>query len=153
MEPAVKSLVHRTSVVTAGLGVILSPIPLLDELVLFPVYTVLSARIAKRHSLKWMQIPWRPILKSTTAGLVARGVVNVTVALLPGVSAVGSAVTAAALTEILGDYVDGACREPSAAKTLAVKDVIALLKRAVLDRKKSKTKQPTGEPVPVVSVA
>ena len=142
MDPSVKTLVHRTSVVTAGLGVVLSPIPLLDELVLFPVYTVLSARIAKRHKLAWKQIPWRPILKSTTAGLVARGVVNVTVALLPGVSAVGSAATAAALTEILGDYVDSTCRDPAAAKTLAVKDVIDMLKRAVLRKK----------PVPVVSV-
>ncbi len=145
MDASVKKLVHRTSFVTAGVGVVLSPIPLLDELVLFPVYTVLSARIAKRHNLKWKQIPWRPIMRSTTAGLVARGLVNVTVALLPGVSAVGSAATAAALTEILGDYVDTACREPETAKTLAVKDVIDLLKRAVMRKKKPAAE---AEPVP-----
>ena len=135
MEPEVRSLIHRSSVVCAGVGVVLSPIPLLDELALFPMYGVLSLRIARRHSLKWRQIPWRPILKSTTAGLVARGGVNLAVAFLPGVSAIGSAATAAALTEILGEYVDGACSDPAAARTLTVKQVFETLKKAVLKKK------------------
>lgn len=135
MEPGVRSLIHKTSVLAAGLGVVLSPIPLLDELALFPVYNVLSSRIAKHHALTWGQIPWRPILKSTTAGLVARAGVNITVALVPGVSAVGSAATAAALTEILGEYIDNACRDPAAAKTLKVREVFDMLKRLVLKKK------------------
>jgi uncharacterized protein (DUF697 family) len=138
MQDSVRKLIHRTTAWTAGVGVVLSPIPLLDELALFPMYNVLSYRIARRHSLKWGQMPWRPILRSTTAGLVARAAVNITVALLPGVSAVGSAATAAALTEILGTYIDAACADPAAASTLTVKDVFGLLKAQVLRKKQDK---------------
>jgi uncharacterized protein (DUF697 family) len=135
VKDEVRALIHKTSAWCAGVGVALSPIPLVDEIVLFPVYSVFSARIGKRHGVKWGQMPWRPILKSTTAGLVARGMVNVTVALIPGVSAVASGATAAALTEILGEYYDDACRDPSSAQTLTVRGVVDMLKRAVLKKK------------------
>ncbi len=144
----IKSLIHRTSAWCAGVGVALSPIPLLDELALFPMYNVLSWRIARRHKLKWKQIPWRPILNSTTAGLVARAGVNITFAVLPGVSAVGSAATAAALTEILGHYVDDACNDPVAAKTLTVRNVFDMLKSALLKKKGAAV-----EPTPAVIVS
>ncbi len=135
MKDDVRSLIHKTSAWCAGLGVALSPIPLVDEIALFPVYSVFSSRIGKRHGLAWGQLPWRPILKSTFAGLVARGAVNVTMAFIPGVSAVTSGATAAALTEILGEYYDGACADPSAARTLEVKEVVGMIKRAVLKKK------------------
>jgi uncharacterized protein (DUF697 family) len=135
VKPDVKILVHRTSMVTGGIGVVLSPIPLVDEIVLFPVYAVFSSRIAKRHGLSWSQVPWRPILKSTAAGLVARAAVNLTVALVPGVSAVGTAATAVALTEILGEYVDQTCQAPEEAKALTVKGVVEMLKRAIVKKK------------------
>jgi uncharacterized protein (DUF697 family) len=131
VKPRVRDLIHRASVISGGIGVILSPIPLLDELALFPVYTVLSTRIARTHELAWGQMPWRPILKSTAAGLLARAAVNVAFIAVPGVAAVTSAATAAALTEILGHYVDGACDAPASAQTLTVKEVIALLKKSV----------------------
>jgi uncharacterized protein (DUF697 family) len=131
VKPRVRDLIHRTSVLSGGLGVLLSPIPLLDELALFPVYTVLSTRIARSHELEWREMPWRPILKSTAVGLVARAAVNVAFVAVPGVAAVTSAATAAALTEILGRYVDGVCVTPEAAQTLTVREVIDMLKKAV----------------------
>lgn len=134
MKDEVRALVHRTSVVSAGLGVLLSPIPLLDELALFPVYGVLCTRIARWHSLRWGQVPWRPILKSTTVGLVARAAVNVVFVAVPGVAAVTSAASAAALTEILGEYIDGVCTDPATARTLTVREVIAMLKKSVASK-------------------
>jgi uncharacterized protein (DUF697 family) len=139
MEPGVRSLIHRTSIVSAGFGVVMSPIPLLDELALLPIYTVMTSRIGKHHSLKWGQIPWRPILKTTAAGLVARAALNLTVALIPGVSAVGSAVTAAALTEIFGTYVDGACASPATATPMSVKHVLGMLKDLVAKKQAEKS--------------
>jgi uncharacterized protein (DUF697 family) len=124
----IKELIHRTSVLSAGLGVALSPIPLLDELALFPVYTVMARRIARGHELAWSGTPWRPILKSTAIGLVARAAVNVAFIAVPGVAAVTSAATAAALAEVLGQYVDGVCSAPADAKILTVKEVMAMLK-------------------------
>jgi uncharacterized protein (DUF697 family) len=135
MDAAVRKLIHRTSAWTAGVGVVLSPIPLLDELALFPIYNVLSVRIARAHALSLREMPWRPILKSTTAGLMARAAVNVTVALVPGVSAIGSAASAVALTEILGTYIDAACADPAAASSLTIKDVFGRLKAAVFKKR------------------
>jgi uncharacterized protein (DUF697 family) len=131
VNAAVRALIHRTSVVSAGLGVLLSPIPLLDELALFPVYAVLSRRIGRDYELSWEQMPWRPILKSTTVGLLARAAVNVAFIAVPGVAAVTSAATAAALTEILGKHVDGLCADPNATHSLTVKEVMELLKQSV----------------------
>jgi uncharacterized protein (DUF697 family) len=129
MKEAIRTLINRTSVVSAGLGVLLSPFPFLDELALVPVYGVLSTRIAREHKLGWNQTPWSPIAKSTGVGLVARAAVNITFVFVPGAAAVVSAATAAALTEILGQYVDDACSEPSAARALSVRDVMAMLKK------------------------
>jgi uncharacterized protein (DUF697 family) len=129
MNPDVSALIHRTSVVSASLGVLLSPIPFLDELALFPVYGVMSSRIARHHAIAFRAMPWSPILKSTAVGLVARAVVGLAFFYLPGVSAVGSAATAALLTEILGQYVDEVCARPEAAATLTVREVMSLLKQ------------------------
>lgn len=142
MTPEVRALVHRTSIVSATLGVLMSPIPLLDELVLIPVFGVLARRIARRHALARGQVPWRPILKTTAVGLVARGAVNITVAAVPGVSAVAAGATAVALTEILGDYVDRACRDPAQAKPLKVREVVDMIQRAVRKKQQKPVAQP-----------
>jgi uncharacterized protein (DUF697 family) len=124
MSPAVVKLVRRTSIGTGVLGVILSPIPLADELLLLPVYAVLSARIGKDHGLSVRAIPWRPIGATAVAGLAARAAVNVTVSYIPGVAAVANAATAVALTQFFGRYVDEACAHPETARSLGVQDVI-----------------------------
>jgi uncharacterized protein (DUF697 family) len=124
VSPTVERLIRRTSVVTGALGVVLSPIPLADELLLVPVYGVLAARIGRDHGLAARRIPWRPIFVTTIAGLAARAAVNVTVSYIPGVAAVANAATAVALTRFIGRYVDEACAHPEQARGLGVQDVI-----------------------------
>jgi uncharacterized protein (DUF697 family) len=124
MSPLVERLIRRTSIATGALGVILSPIPLADELLLLPVYAYLSFRIGKDHSLDARAIPWKPICATTIAGLAARAAVNVTVSYIPGVAAAANAATAVALTQLIGRYVDDACAHPEEAKPLGVQDVI-----------------------------
>jgi uncharacterized protein (DUF697 family) len=123
--------------------VVLSPIPLLDELVLAPIYVVLGARIAKRHQLGKGRVPWRPMMKSAAVGLVARGAVNLMAAAVPGVSTAVDAATAAALTEILGEHFDAVCGDPEHAKALAVREVFDMLKRVVIK------KQPEAQPAAI----
>jgi uncharacterized protein (DUF697 family) len=123
-------------VLAATFGAVLSPIPLLDELVFVPMYSILAIRIAGRHALPIRRMPWAPIIKTTFGGLVARGVVNLGVALIPGVSAVANAATAVALTEVLGRYLDESCEHPEAARVLGVKEIVALLRK----------RQPSPEP-------
>ncbi len=128
MNEEVTAVVHRTSVASATIGIVLSPVPLLDELVLIPVLAAMTKRIARAHGID--RVPWRPIRKSTAVGLVARGLVNAVFIPVPGVSTAVDAATAAALTEIIGKYVDETCREPGAARTLKVREVMTMLKAA-----------------------
>ena len=107
----VKSVIWQTGAAAATLGVVLSPIPLADEVILVPLYGVMAARIGRARGVGLSALPWRPIGGAVLAGLAARAVTNLGVALIPGVAAVANAVTAAALTRLLGHYADTAVRE------------------------------------------
>lgn len=109
----VKRVILETSIASAALGVVLSPIPFADELILVPVYGVMAARIGKAHGLGLGDVPWRPIVASITAGLASRAALNVAFAFIPGVAAAANAISAAVLTRTLGRYVDSVCREGS----------------------------------------
>jgi uncharacterized protein (DUF697 family) len=128
MEPAVQRLVRRTSILTAALGVVLSPIPLADELLLLPIYGVLTSRIAKKHALGVAELPWKPICATALAGLAARAAVNVTVSYIPGVAAAANAVSAVALTQFFGRYVDETCAKPAGARSLSVAEILDTLR-------------------------
>jgi uncharacterized protein (DUF697 family) len=130
MRPEVKKLVHRVSGASGVLGVLLSPLPLADELTLVPLYAWMTMRIARHHRLPLRGVPIGPIATTAMAGLAARAALNVSVAFMPGVAAIANAVTAVMLTEVFGGYVDAACVEPEKAKALGVD----ALKEALLRR-------------------
>jgi len=110
----VKGIIGQTTVAAATLGVILSPVPFADELVLVPVYGVMTVRIGLARGLALTAVPWRRIGAATAAGLAARAAINGYFAFIPGVAAVTSAASAAALTQLLGVVVDAVCRNTTA---------------------------------------
>jgi len=119
--------IRRATIASIAVGVILSPIPLADELVLLPGYGVLTARIARAHGLSLAEVPWRPIAVTAVAGLGARAAVNVTVSYIPFVAAAANAASAVALTQFMGRYVDTACENASqgrATEALGWKEVV-----------------------------
>lgn len=128
MDPRVAKLVHRTGLVNAAIGAVLSPIPLADELVLFPIFGWMTKRIARVRELPDDRIPWRPIRATRLAALVARAGLNVTVAYIPGVAAFANAVSAFAVTELVGRYVDHLCDDPEAAQALTVQEILETLR-------------------------
>jgi uncharacterized protein (DUF697 family) len=128
MIPRVAKLVHGSSVAAAGLGAVLSPIPLADEVLLFPLFAGLAVGIGKAHGLAAQEVPWRPVLRTAFNGLLARAGLNLAVAYIPGVAAVANAISAAALTELFGHFVDESCADPANARPMGVKDVAALLR-------------------------
>jgi uncharacterized protein (DUF697 family) len=130
-DPTVERTIRRTSFATAAIAIVLSPIPLADELLMLPIYALLTTSIARSRGLARKQIPWRPIVSTATAGLGARAVVNVTVSYIPGVAALANAATAVALTELFGRYVDSACAEPDQARPLTPKQILAALQERV----------------------
>lgn len=126
--PEVERSIHRTSLVAAVIGAVLSPIPLADELVLVPVFAVMTHSIARRRGLARKDIPWRAIVGTEVAGLGARAVVNLSVSFIPGVAAVANAASAALLTELVGAYVDSACDDPKAARALSTEQITSALR-------------------------
>jgi uncharacterized protein (DUF697 family) len=143
MSPRVERLIRRTSLATAALGVVFSPIPLVDEILLLPIYGFLASRIGKDHDLTFAKIPWKPIGATAIAGLAARAAVNVTVSYIPGVAAVANAVTAVALTQLFGGYVDDACKRPLDARPLSVQDIMTRIRK--------KGQETAGAPSPAAS--
>jgi uncharacterized protein (DUF697 family) len=107
----VKRVIWQTTVTSAALGVVLSPIPLADELLLVPIYGVMTARIGKARGVGLHKVPWRPLGTAILAGLAARAAANIGFAFIPGVAAVANAISAAALTKLLGEYADTALRD------------------------------------------
>ena len=135
MDPRVARIVHRTGVLNAVIGVVLSPIPLADELVLFPIFGWMTKRIAAIHELPADRIPWKPIMTTRIAALAARAAVNVGVSYIPGVAAVANAVSAFALTELVGGYIDRVCQDPEAARALSMQEVLLSLKDRLMRRR------------------
>ena len=137
MTDAVGKLVSRTSFFAGAVAVVLSPVPLADELVFIPLFGVMASRIGKQHGLALRDVPWRPIAATTIAALTARATVNLAVSYIPGVAAVANAVSAVTLTRVLGGYVDGACADPGAARALSVREIADRLKDALLRRREA----------------
>ncbi len=131
MNAEAAKIVHRTAAVTAGIGALLSPIPLLDELVLFPVYADLARRIGRSRGLPASELPWRPVLRTAFNGLLARAGLNLAVSYIPGVAAVANAASAALLTELFGRFADEACAAPKEAAPVGVKAIASLLRDQV----------------------
>jgi uncharacterized protein (DUF697 family) len=107
----VQGVIWKTTIASAALGVVFSPIPLVDEILLVPIYGVMTARIGKARGIGVSKVPWRPLGTAIFAGLAARAAANIGFAFIPGVAAVANALSAAALTKVLGEYADTTFRD------------------------------------------
>jgi uncharacterized protein (DUF697 family) len=130
----VRKLVAKTSVVTGAIAVVLSPIPLADELVFLPVFGVMASRIGRAHGLGARDVPWGPIARTTVAALAARATLNLAVSYIPGVAAAANAVSAVATTQTLGRYIDDACADPASARPMGVRELAGALKDTIARR-------------------
>ena len=106
--------IHASSVLACAAAAVLSPIPLADEAALIPILGVMAQQIGRAHGLAFRDIPWRQLGATATKALIARGVANLAVSLVPGVAGVANAVSAFAITESLGRRTDAACAEVAA---------------------------------------
>lgn len=109
MNSDVERWVDRTSLVAGAVAVVLSPIPLADEVVMVPLLGALSWRIGVSHGLSARELPWAKLGAAAVAGLAARAVAGLAFALVPGVSAVTNALSAVALTRGFAVTAEGIC--------------------------------------------
>ncbi len=131
MKTEVKRTVRNTTIFTAGIAVLLSPIPLADEVVFFPTYGLMARNIAKHHSIAARSLPWKSIMSTVGGALAARAAVNLSVAAFPGVSAAANATSAVFLTALLGNYVDAICTDPSAPRAISMREILQQMKARV----------------------
>jgi uncharacterized protein (DUF697 family) len=112
MEPKSRRITNMTSGVTAVTAFITGPIPLLDEVVVIPMHYYFVLRMAKARGVSPLQLPWRNIQRVIWYGAGARFVGNVTLGLIPLTGSLVNSVTAIALTEYLGRYMDDILTRP-----------------------------------------
>jgi uncharacterized protein (DUF697 family)/ElaB/YqjD/DUF883 family membrane-anchored ribosome-binding protein len=130
MKSNVQKSIDRSSAVAAGLGVLLSPIPLADEALLLPVLGALTVGIGRAHGLDWKDLPWKPIAKTALEGLVARATLNLGLSCIPLVAAAANGASAAALAGAFGAYADRACADPARAHAETLQELKADLRAA-----------------------
>lgn len=109
MTPRAAIVVRASGLGAAAIAIVLSPVPLADELVIGPGLLAIAAIIGRDRGLRLGELPWRTLAAAAVAGLGARAALNVAVATLPGVAAVVNAATAFALTRAYADWADRTC--------------------------------------------
>lgn len=135
MKPEIEAVVKRSCAMGAAIAVVASPVPLADELALLPLYGWMAVRIGREHGLEARALPWRAMSATVAKGLLARGLMNLSVSFLPGVAAVANAASVTAFTWWLGGYMDRACGAPGEATVPPVREMFALLKSLVTQPK------------------
>ncbi len=113
MNTDVERIVDQSSAVSAGLAIVLSPFPLVDEAVMLPLLGAMSVRIGYVHGVGWKELPWKALTTTAVGGLLARATVNLGVSYIPFVAAAANAASAAALTGAFGAYADRVCAHPA----------------------------------------
>ncbi len=133
MNTVVERIVDQSSAAAAGLAIVLSPFPLVDEAVMLPLLGTMSLRIGRTHGLGWKELPWKALATTAVGGLVARATVNLGVSYIPFVAAAANAASAAALTGAFGAYADRACAHPADAHSETL-DELKVDARELADR-------------------
>jgi uncharacterized protein (DUF697 family) len=146
MEARTRKITNRLSGVSAVAAFVTQPVPALDELIVVPIHYWLCVRIARARGVSILKLPWVNLKKIIWYGAAARLVANFSLGLVPVVGMFSNAITAIALTEYLGRYLDDVIQNPDrpppeitmeALKEL-FKDAIAK-KQAELEVKKGAT--------------
>jgi uncharacterized protein (DUF697 family) len=112
MKPETRRVTNLHSGASAVAAFVSQPIPALDELIVVPIHYLLCVRFAKARGVPLKKLPWKQIRKIIWYGAGARLVANFSLGLVPVVGMFANAVTAIALTEFLGQYLDDALSNP-----------------------------------------
>jgi uncharacterized protein (DUF697 family) len=154
MMSATRRITAYYSGASAVAAFVAQPIPALDELIVVPIQYSLCSRIAKARGVAKKDLPWKQIRKIIWYGAGARLVANFSLGLVPGLGMLANAVTAIALTEFLGHYLDDALANPgNPPKDVTMEGLKALfaaaLRRHAEQRgEKAPPQAPTTQPDP-----
>jgi uncharacterized protein (DUF697 family) len=143
MEPKTRKLTTRWGGVAAVVSFIVQPIPAADELIVVPIHYWLVVRIAKARGVRVRDLPWSSIKKIIWYGAGARLVANFSLGLVPFVGPFSNAITAIALTEHLGRWIDDYIKDPT---NPPPEITMAALKKTFEDAIAKRSKKAQGAP-------
>jgi hypothetical protein len=113
MAPELGRLAAKYTVATAVAAFVAQPVPVLDEVLVPPMQYGFAAAFIKRRGGRVWRAPWLGVSAIIAGGVGARIVSRFTLGFLPPAGAIANAITAAATTVLLAQYLDKKLGEPS----------------------------------------
>ncbi|WP_437735878.1 hypothetical protein [Sorangium sp. So ce1335] len=123
MDPKSRRMINKCSAVAAVTSFVTQPIPGADELIVVPIHYHLSVSLARHRGVSLLQVPWLPVSKIIWGGAAVRLFANFTLGLVPVAGIFSNAITAVALTELLGRYLDGALSTPASPPAISIETI------------------------------
>jgi len=142
MEEQSRRLTNRASAVAAVAAFVTQPVPALDELIVVPINYWLVKKIAKSRGIDLKTLPWKSIRKIVWYGAAARLVANFSIGIVPVAGAFANSITAIALTEFLGQWVDAYFENPDSPPPDVTLEGLKKVFTHALDKKKAREAQP-----------
>ena len=139
MDVRNRKLTYRYASVTAGVAFLTQPIPGGDELAVVPLHYMFAARMAKVRGLRRRDLPWRSIQRIIWYGAAARLAANFSLGLVPILGSFANAITAIALTEFLGRWIDAYLDDPTTPPPDVTMEGLKRLFTDAIAKKKTKT--------------
>lgn len=127
MDPTIRRMTNRYSAITAVTSFVTQPIPGADELIVIPLHYRFAVLLTRQRGVPLLTAPWWQVSKIIWGGAAVRLAANFTLGLVPVVGLFSNAITAVALTEFLGRYLDDALSnpaQPAAVSVQAVRDAV-----------------------------
>ncbi|XYI00461.1 hypothetical protein ACMHYB_12165 [Sorangium sp. So ce1128] len=122
-------MTNTYSAVTAVTSFVTQLIPGADELIVVPIHYYFSASMTRRRGVPLLKAPWLQVSKIIWGGAAVRLFANFTLGLVPVAGIFSNAVTAVALTELLGRYLDGALSSPASPPEVSMKAIKDAIQR------------------------
>jgi uncharacterized protein (DUF697 family) len=146
MEARTRKITNRLSGVSAVAAFVSQPVPALDELIVVPIHYWLCVRIARARGVSILKLPWPQLKKIIWYGAAARLVANFSLGLVPVVGMFSNAITAIALTEYLGRYLDDVIANPDREPPEITMDALKELFKNALEKKAAEQRAKKGDP-------
>lgn len=153
MEDTTRRLTHRYSTIGAVAAILAQPIPGLDEFIVVPIHYRLVRRIATERGVSVKTLPWKQLRKIIWYGALGRAAGNYSLGLIPGFGMVTNAVTAVALTEYLGRYLDDVIANPDREAPEVTRESLTELFTEALAKYRGKKKGDKADTAPAVENA
>jgi hypothetical protein len=120
MEPQVRRLTNKYSMISAVVSFATQLVPGADELIVVPIHYRFSFRLTRMRDRSLLDVPWMQLHKIIWGGAFIRLFANFSLGIIPVVGAFSNAVTAVALTEFLARYLDESLTRPGAAEPVSM---------------------------------